>query len=136
MCNDLRQLRDKDLFKAYEKTLKRLGKKATETKRIDILIMASNSQAQQFYISPYWAMHTVPAILRGEDPNIKSPYRKELVIEIARRYKKLKQEKPDIPMMEAMEKIINTPAPQFYLSPKSVKIIFHNILKKKRNNTL
>lgn len=133
---DFQKQRDRDLFSAYERVLKQLGHDARYKSRLEILVMAINSPAKQFYVSSEEAARRVSQLLKGNELNIRSPYRAEMYREITRRFVALREQHPHIGLRQGVEDIIAMPAPSFYLSPSSAKVIFHHIFKKERCHQL
>ena len=133
---DFQKERDRDLFSAYERVLKQLGREACFKSRLEILVMAVNSPAKQFYVSTEEASRRVSQMINGRDTGIRSVYRRKMYEEITKRFLELRSRFPNIGLRQGVEEVIYQPAPSFYLNPSSAKVIFHHIFRKKRCHLL
>lgn len=59
------------------------------------------------------------------DPEKMHPLHKDMYNEIFARYKILRQKHPDWSHIEIVRRVINSPAPSFYLTPYSIKVYFY-----------
>ena len=83
-----------------------------------------NMPSRRFWVSDIRAALVISSIMRGDD-NLSAmwPLRKEMYEEIYARVLKLKVEYPDLTVSELCSKVIAQPAPKFYLTPGSAKMM-------------
>lgn len=79
-----------------------------------------NSPAPRFWVSEERAAVVVSAIMRGK-PVLETmrPTKREMFKEIYRRVVALKKEHPDWKLCQSVFKVVNSPAPKFYMEPSS-----------------
>jgi hypothetical protein len=118
--------RKADLLRAYRTYIAncRLIEKA---KALEDIV---NMSASRFYVSRQRACSVVIAILSGKD-NLSTmrPNKREMFVEIFNRTMALKKEHPELSLGDAVEQVISSPAPKFYLSSGSAKTIINEAKK-------
>lgn len=121
--------RDEDLIRAY-----RLCLSEHYTDRRDLILRLSRAQASRFWVSEDNALFIVRRLIRGTDISkfAKTAVRMEMYQEIYRRTLELISDK-NLSVADAVTVVVSSPAPSFYLTPKSISVIIHQILKKRRN---
>lgn len=62
-------------------------------------------------------------MLRGLSIDFMSPCRQEMFTELFRRFLELRSANPKESISQTVVEAVNSPAPKFYLSPKSVKVL-------------
>ena len=82
-----------------------------------------NSPAPRFYISAPRAAVVVAALDKGDSLSSMRPNKREMFAEIYRRYLILRAANPAAPVAHLVRDIVEQPAPKFYLSASSAKII-------------
>lgn len=82
-----------------------------------------NSPARRFYISAPRAAVVVAAMDKGDTLSSMRPNKREMFVEIYRRYMALRVNAPSAPVAHLVRQIVEQPAPKFYLSASSAKII-------------
>lgn len=83
-----------------------------------------NMPATQFWISDERAEVVVAAIMKGKDClNEMRPLKREMFEEIYRRVVELKEKYPTMNLQELCALAVKQPAPKFYLTPGSAKIM-------------
>lgn len=99
-----------------------------------------NSPASRFYISEERAAAVMSAALRDRDIPGHSKSKKELYGELIARYRAIQETEPGITTKDAAAMIVRQPAPKFYLTVGSAKVILHKAKKlewmKKRKKLL
>lgn len=118
--------RDRELVRCFRK---RLG----EVRVIDldkIFAEVAAHPAPRFYVSEFRASVVVRHHLRHGEWNVKDGKRREMFCEIEKRLLSLRKRCPDLSFEEAMVEVINSEAPEFYLTPRSCRTLIYNILKK------
>lgn len=93
--------------------------------------------AKRFWVSDIRATLVISAMMRGE-PVLDGmwPLRKEMYREIFSRVEKLRHRFPDAPLAELCSKAVRQPAPKFYLSPGSIKMMICKARKKWKREKL
>jgi len=89
----------------------------------DVFESVVNMPAQRFWISAHRAAVVVAAIDKGDDLTAMRPNKREMFMEIYRRYLLLRRDNPDAPAFHIVRQIVEQPAPKFYLSASSAKSI-------------
>ncbi len=83
-----------------------------------------NMPSRRFWVSDIRAALVISSIMRGED--ILShmwPSKREMYEEIYRRVCKLREEYPHLSISQLCSKVVRQPAPKFYLTPGSAKMM-------------
>ena len=111
--------RDAELWQAYRRAIANSGVVSSET----LYEMTASSPASRFWVSERRASEVMGAIIRGISISCMSPTRQEMFREIFSRFIRYRSKFPDSTIYEATFHAVNTPAPKFYLTPKTVKII-------------
>jgi hypothetical protein len=118
--------RKADLLRAYRTYIAncRLIEKA---KALEDIV---NMPASRFYISRQRAYSVVIAILSGKDTlSTMRPNKRDMFVEIFNRTMTLHKEHPEMALVDAVEEVISSPAPRFYLSSGSAKTIINEAKK-------
>lgn len=117
--------RNNDLMAAYHQLME-----ATEyINHQTIFKEVVNMPAPRFYVSEERAKIVLYWLMRGDSLDKMLPNRREMFQEIYRRVMELRKKQPELTVFELAIKVVHQPAPKFYLTPDSAKII---ILKAKR----
>lgn len=117
--------RNEDLLRAY-----RLCETKTLYKQ-SIYAMTVLMPARRFWVSEERATAVISQMLRGKTTiRWMRPNKRTMFAEIYRRVLRLMQEKPSEPLAHLVFEVVNSPAPQFYLTPGSAKIIICKIKRK------
>lgn len=85
--------------------------------------LSKGGRADRFYISEERACRYLTT---SEEPHVKS--RKRMIEEIRRRVNRIMEENPEMDMKEAVYEVVNSPAPEFYLTPGSIRVILNRSL--------
>lgn len=118
--------RDRELMKAYRDQLKSCNKIHLP----DVLSKTVNTSSTRFWVSESRAAIIIGKMFRGESINGMKPMKIEMFNEIFHRVKKLQTLNPKRSLNDLVCEVVNTPAPKFYLTPESAKIIICRIKKK------
>lgn len=89
-----------------------------------------NSPSQRFWVSEERASIVISSMMKGENLSGMSRMKREMFTEIHRRVMAMADKNPDMPLSEIVYEVIRQPAPRFYLTPGSAKVIIHKIKKK------
>lgn len=120
--------RDAALVKCFRK---RLG----EVMTIDldrIFREVASHHAPRFYVSEYRASAVIRHHLRHGVWNVKGEKRREMFREIEKRVLRLLEENEGMPFEDAIVAVVNSAAPEFYLTPRFCRTLIYKRLKKCR----
>lgn len=114
------QERSDDLMRAYDEYIQ-----SCEYIRLPELFRAIvNMPASRFWVSEMRAAVIVSAIRRGTvDLNDMLPLKKEMYLEIYHRVMRLRRQYPEKTLYELCAIVVNQPAPKFYLTPGSARVM-------------
>lgn len=110
-------------------------KKLSECKVIrltDVLKDTVNNPSERFWVSEERATEVVLKMMRGDQLKKMSPNKREMFQEIFRRAMEAAKMNPRRNISLIVASIVDSPAPKFYLTPGSAKVIIHNATKGKR----
>lgn len=79
--------------------------------------------AKRFWVSSSRATVVVSAIIHGDKLDYMRPNKREMFMEIYRRYLKLRRNDAVSSVARLVQKVVSQPAPKFYISASSAKII-------------
>lgn len=95
--------------------------------------MAAQSPCSRFWVSEKRAAEVISRMMRGEDMEVKSlPLRNKMYRELLRRVQEWQAQNPGHPLTDAVFAAVNSPAPEFYVTPESAKVIISRIMQRKR----
>lgn len=117
--------RDADLLEAYKRELA----SNSIISLAEIARRISQSPAKRFWVSEERALIVISEMERGIKLNITTKNKRDMFLELHRRYTLYKQEHPDMTMQEIVFRICNEPAPRWYLSPGSILVILYRARK-------
>lgn len=89
----------------------------------DLLNAIVNMPASRFWISAPRAAVVISSMDRGDALEGMRPNKREMFREIYRRYLSLRGSFPNAPVARLVRIVVSQPAPKFYMSPSSAKII-------------
>lgn len=112
--------RTEDLMRAYVEYVSSCGKVSMSDVYRKIVDMPSS----RFWVSDTRAAVVMSAVLRGE-PVLERMWslRREMYTEICRRVMKLRSQRPDMTVPQLCSAVVSQPAPKFYLTPGSAKML-------------
>ncbi|MEG2599572.1 MAG: hypothetical protein RSA66_08870 [Muribaculaceae bacterium] len=97
----------------------------------DVYNKIVNMPSVRFWVSDIRAALVVSAIIRGEaELNAMWPMKKKMFAEIHKRVILLLEEKPELSISQSCAIVVAQPAPQFYLTAGSAKIMICKARKK------
>ncbi len=79
----------------------------------------------RFWVSPFRAAVVVGDMLRGRSISHMHPSRQEMFKEIYSRVALLRSKNPSASLFRLVSDVVIQPAPKFYLTPSSAKIMFY-----------
>lgn len=117
--------RNRDLIRAYRELL--------ASPRIinlaDIYREVVNMPSERFWVSEERASIVVSDMLKGRSIAKMRPNKREMFGEIFRRVVALREERPGESVYNLTFTVVTGPAPKFYLTPASAKVIINKIEK-------
>ena len=127
--------RNDDIMKAYMQEIGRCEKIYLP----HILDAVVNTPTKRFWVSAERAAIVISKMMRGDTLMSMRPARREMFQEIYRRMKLLQKENPSMSINEMALQVVQQPAPKFYITAGSAKVIINRIRKqwyKKRSQEL
>lgn len=116
--------RNADLMRAYRHQVSQ----ARHIRMRDIGAAIVNMPAARFWVSEERATIVVSALLSGRDlPQNMRPTKCEMFSEIYHRVLKLRRVRPKASVFELVCEVVNSPAPKFYMLPRSAMDIIYKI---------
>ena len=120
------QQRNDDLIRAFKKDI--------ETCKVirmpEVWQRVANSPASRFWVSEERAAIVIAQMMKGDNLEKMRPLKREMYLEIYKRVKKILDAKPNTTVLNACIAAVNSPAPKFYMTPKSVKETVYKIKRK------
>lgn len=118
--------RNKELLRAFRETI-------AQRQFIDITEVSEvivNVPCSRFWVSEERAMVVIAAINKGKPIlNTMRPTKREMFQEIYNRVTKMQKQCPDASLYELVFKVVNSPAPKFYMRPRCAMEIIYKIKK-------
>lgn len=109
-----------DLMRAYDEYIASYG----YIRMSELYNTIVNQPSARFWVSDIRAALVVSAIMRGEaDLDSMWTLKKEMYEEIYRRVLALREERPELSTSELCAMVVVQPAPKFYLTPGSAKMM-------------
>ena len=118
--------RNVELMRAFKDAITK-SKHIVITEISEIIV---NTPCSRFWVSEERAMVVVAALMRGKDilHNMRATKR-EMYTEIYARVIDLQKQHPHTPLLELVTKVVNSPAPKFYMRPRCAMEIIYKIKK-------
>lgn len=109
-----------DLMRAYDEYISSV----VHIRMPDVYDNVVNMPSARFWVSNIRAALVVSAMIRGEaDLDSMWPMKREMYIEIYQRVLVLKKSHPELTISELCARVVSQPAPKFYLTAGSAKMI-------------
>lgn len=119
------QERKEDLMRAYHEQII-----ACDIIRMpDIFKRLVNMPSKRFWVSEERAAIVIASMLRGDTLSKMRPTKREMFFEIYSRVLVIRKANPNMSVYEMVSKVVRQPAPKFYLTPDSAKVMFYKIKK-------
>ena len=83
--------------------------------------------SERFWVSEERATLVMADIMRGRSIQSMGPNKREMFGEIYRRVQEMRREHPDWSLSEVTARVVAQPAPKFYLTPSSARVILGKI---------
>lgn len=117
--------RNDNLMEVYHEIIA----KANHVRMPDVYEKVANSPSRRFWVSEERATIVVSAMMRGDDLKRMRPLKKEMYNEIYRRAMALRDKSPKMPISQLVAQVVEQPAPKFYITPGSTKVLICKIRK-------
>lgn len=127
--------RNEDIMRAYKQEL-------AQCKQVflpDVFNRVVNMPSKRFWVSAERAAIVISSMMRGDTLSQMRPTKRRMFQEIYRRVKILQEQNPNMSIYEMSLKVVQEPAPEFYITAGSAKVIIYRIRKqwhKKRSQEL
>lgn len=118
--------RNDDLMRAYREEIYR----SEVISLPQILHAIVNQPSARFWVSEERAAIVVSRMMKGDRLRKMRPLKREMFREIFKRVKKMQQIYPDMTLSQLAYEVVRQPAPKFYLTPGSAKVIISKIRRK------
>ncbi len=117
--------RNNDLLNAYRAALRLYDGSSS-----DLYRKVVEMPAQRFYVSEERASIVISNMYKGRSIAQMRPNKREMYEEIYRRVIELKKSRPDDSIYDLTFDVVQQPAPKFYLTSESARVLIHYIKKK------
>lgn len=117
--------RNKDLMRAYKEQLALRENKDLQA----VLNRVVEMPSKRFWVSEERAAIVISEMKRGKGLKIKGKVKREMYHEIFRRVEELQRKHPGMSVYDLTFMVVTGPAPKFYLTPGSAKVIIHKVKK-------
>lgn len=122
------QARNADLMRAYNEEIN--GRKHIFLP--DVFREVVKKQSARFWVSERRAAIVLSRLFNGDELAEMRPLKRRMFKEIFRRAKKMRANYPQLTMLQIAEHVVQQPAPEFYITPGSAKVIVSKIRKRQR----
>lgn len=124
---EYKEQRDRALLRAYYEL--RGNKYPSEHDFFEAVV---NAPSERFWVSEERATAVVASMIRGKKLDNMLQNKASMFEEIHRRVLELRKSRPNEPLSYLVFDVVNQPAPKFYITPKSAKVIICKIKKEKK----
>lgn len=87
----------------------------------------ANMPSARFWVSEERAAIVVARMLKGDKLEKMRPLKREMFTEIFKRVKKVLEGEPELSIYNCCIRVVNTPAPKFYMTPLSIRETIYKI---------
>ena len=108
-----------DLMRAYDEYISSCG----YIRMSEVYDSIVNMPSERFWVSDIRATNVICSMMRGYRLNNMRPLKREMFEEIFSRVISLRQKNPDMTISACCSAVVAQPAPKFYLTPGSAKIM-------------
>jgi hypothetical protein len=116
--------RNNELIRAFRKILH----ESSYIKIKEVTNRLVNMPASRFWVSEERASTVVSAMVAGRGlPKNMRPSKREMFTEIYNRVVEMRKTNPKAPIRELAAIAVNTPAPKFYMCPRSALVVIYKI---------
>lgn len=122
--------RDEELEKAFYDLVEDIGDCVSISDVYEIL--ATQVPCSRYWVTPARAVRAISVMRRGVTDKW-MPERKRMYKDIEERAKGVMAHRADLSWRQAVSKVVNSPAPSFYLTADSIKNTLYRLRKNRRN---
>lgn len=115
--------RNKELLDAFKQELYQLGSISNDR----IFSRAGHRTASRFWVSEQRAAVVVSKMMKGDNLQSMNRKKREMYFEIFRRVMDIRKKNPKTTIYDAVFEVVNSPAPEFYLTDKSARVLIYQI---------
>lgn len=126
--SQLQHERDDDLMRAFQQEL--AGR--PHILLPEVLNAVVTSPSKRFWVTSERAAIVIYNMMKGDELEHMRPLKRKMFREIYRRVMKLKANYPQLSIPILTEQVVAEPAPEFYITPGSAKVIISRIRKRRR----
>lgn len=126
--SQLQHERDDDLMRAFQQEL--AGR--PHILLPEVLNAVVSSPSKRFWVTSERAAIVIYNMMKGDELEHMRPIKRKMFREIYRRVMKLKANYPQLSIPILTEQVVAEPAPEFYITPGSAKVIISRIRKRRR----
>lgn len=119
--------RDAALLRAYRRVMSTYPGELRSLKAVAGVVCGEN--APRFFVTPERALRVVYMMLRGVRLDRVIPERKRMYDEIFRRAMDMQRLRPGMKMKHIVERVVEQPAPSFYMTQKSMYVALCRLLR-------
>ncbi len=123
--------RDAELHRAFMDVLRESP--LTVRSLNQMFALAAASPCSRFWVSEERAAEVISALLAGKEFPDMSQQKRRMYGEILRRVRPILRENPGMPVSHAVFDVVNSPAPEFYLTTLSTRSIIYRYLRKRKS---
>lgn len=116
---EYKEERDADLLRAYREQIMRCDTIDLTEIFNKVVLMPS----ARFWVSEERAAIVIARMFRGDKLETMKTNTREMYEEIFKRVKDMKEKLPDMSLLDILFHVVRQPAPKFYLTPDSAKVI-------------
>lgn len=124
--SDFTAQRDKELMAAFRQEL-------IESRGVplrELFGRAAKRPCSRFWVSELRAAEVISKMLQGVYPENTPPQKGRMYEEILKRVKEWRSHHPGQPLSNAIFEVVNSVAPEFYISEKSTRVIIYRLRRK------
>ncbi len=126
---DYNAARDEAILQAYRQH----ALAGDRIRMCEIVEKVAATPSSRFYVSEERALAVVSAIMRGVDDTVRmKDSKRRMFIEIHRRVEALRRQRPRSSLISLVSEVVNSPAPELYLSPRYVYDRLTSIMNSRR----
>ena len=126
--SQLRHQRDEDLMRAFQQEL--AGRPHILLPQVLEAVVSSPSK--RFWVTSERASIVIYSMMAGDKLQGMLPLKRKMFREIYRRVMRLKRNYPQLSISILTEQVVAEPAPEFYITWQSAKVIISRIRKRRR----
>lgn len=124
--------RNDDLIRAYREQVRQ----CTVIYIPDIFKKVVDMPSRRFWVSEERAAIVIASMMRGDTLETMRQVKREMFTEIYRRVMAVREQCPTMSVYEMVSRVVRQPAPKFYLTAGSARVIYYRIKKDYERETM